>query len=166
MRCPFLEATAGVLPLRRRQEQALIPNWGAADQRSRGINHMRIEYLYRFPVKGLTAGAVERAAVYAAGAIAWDSGFALAQGDSGFDPANPVWLPKWNFMCQAKNARAALLFSVFDPGSKVLRVRAPDGSEVAANALTVEGRAQIGAFLRAFLGDDVRGEPTFEYVPG
>ena len=79
---------------------------------------MRIEYLYRYPVKGLTAEALEQAEVEAGGAIPWDRAFALAHGDSGFDPANPTWLPKWNFLCQMKHAKAALLFSVFDPGSE------------------------------------------------
>ncbi len=89
---------------------------------------MRIEYLYRYPVKGLTAEAMEQAEVKPGGAIPWDRAFALAHGDSGFDPANPTWLPKWNFLCQMKHARAALLFCVFDPGPKMLRIRAPDGS--------------------------------------
>jgi uncharacterized protein YcbX len=127
---------------------------------------MRIEYLYRYPVKGLTAEALEQAEVEAGGCIPWDRAFALAQGDAGFDPGQPAWRPKWNFLCLMKNARAALLFSVFDPGSRVLRIRAPDGSGVEANALTEAGRAEIGAFLTAYLGEEARGEPVFRYVPG
>jgi uncharacterized protein YcbX len=127
---------------------------------------MRIEYLYRYPVKGLTAEALEQAEVEAGGAIPWDRAFALAQGDSGFDPSNPTWLPKWNFLCQMKNAKAALLFSVFDPGSKILRIRAPDGSGIEANALTPAGRERIGAFLSAYLGEETRGQPTFHHVSG
>ena len=61
---------------------------------------MRIEYLYRYPVKGLTAEALETAEVEPGGCIPWDRAFALAQGDSGFDPAAPVWLQKMNFMCR------------------------------------------------------------------
>jgi len=41
---------------------------------------MRIEYLYRYPVKGLTAEALESAEVEAGGCIPWDRAFALAQG--------------------------------------------------------------------------------------
>jgi uncharacterized protein YcbX len=127
---------------------------------------MRIEYLYRYPVKGLTAEALEQAQVEAGGSIPWDRAFALAQGDSGFDPANPAWLPKWNFLCQMKHARAALLFSVFDPGSKMLRIRAPDGTGVEANALTSAGRARIAAFLTDYMGEEARGQPEFHYIPG
>ncbi len=127
---------------------------------------MRIEYLYRYPVKGLTAEALEHATVEAGGAIPWDRAFALAHGDSGFDPAVPEWLPKWHFLCQMKHARAALLFSVFDAGSKMLRIRAPDGSGVEANALTLEGRQRISAFLTDYLGEEARGEPAFHYSSG
>src|SRR5580704_2912738 len=61
---------------------------------------MRIEYLYRYPVKGLTAEALDAAEVEEGGCIPWDRAFALAQGDAGFDPAAPQWRQKANFMCQ------------------------------------------------------------------
>jgi uncharacterized protein YcbX len=127
---------------------------------------MRIEYLYRYPVKGLTAEALEQAEVETGGSIPWDRAFALAHGDSGLDPDNPVWLPKWNFLCQMKHAKAALLFSVFDPGSKIMRIKAPDGSVIEANALTPDGQAQIGAFLTQYLGEEARGQPDFRHIPG
>lgn len=127
---------------------------------------MRIEYLYRYPVKGLTAEALEQTEVEAGGAIPWDRAFALAHGDSGFDPANPDWLPKWNFLCQMKHARAALLFSVFDPCSKMLRIRAPDGTGIEENAMTAAGRERIGAFLADYMGEEARGQPAFHHIPG
>jgi uncharacterized protein YcbX len=126
---------------------------------------MRIEYLYRYPVKGLTAEALEQAEVVAGGAIPWDRAFALAQGDAGLDPVNPAWLAKWNFLCLMKNARAALLFSVFDPRSKMLRIRAPDGSGIEANAMTAAGQERIAHFLTDYLGEEARGQPTFHHIP-
>jgi uncharacterized protein YcbX len=127
---------------------------------------MRIEYLYRYPVKGLTAEALEAAEVQPAGCIPWDRAFALAQGDSGFDPEQPQWLQKSNFMCLMKNARIASLFSFFEPRSGMLAIRAPDGSAVVENALTEEGRDRIGGFLVEYLGDEARGTPRFHYIPG
>ena len=127
---------------------------------------MRIEYLYRYPVKGLTAEALETAEVEEGGCIPWDRAFALAQGDSGFDPAAPKWLQKQNFMCLMKNARIAALFSFFDPRTGMLAIRAPDGSAAVENALTEAGRERIGAFLAGYLGEEARGAPRFEYVPG
>ncbi|MEJ0018387.1 MAG: MOSC N-terminal beta barrel domain-containing protein [Acetobacteraceae bacterium] len=127
---------------------------------------MRIEYLYRYPVKGLTAEALEAADVEAGGCIPWDRAFALAQGDSGFDPATPRWLQKANFMCLMKNARAAALFSFFEPHTGMLAIRAPDGSSVVENVLTEAGRERVGAFLTGYLGEEVRGTPRFHHIPG
>jgi uncharacterized protein YcbX len=131
---------------------------------------MRVEYLYRYPVKGLTAEALESAEVEANGCIPWDRAFALAQGDSGFDPAAPVWIQKNNFMCHARNAKIAALASVFEPRDGTLTIRAVDGSFVSANALSAAGRAKITEFLTRYLGDEARSTPAaspeFHYVPG
>ena len=127
---------------------------------------MRIEYLYRYPVKGLTAEALDLAEVEQGGCIPWDRAFALAQGDSGFDPDQPAWLQKQNFMCLMKNARIAALFSFFDPRSGMLAIRAPDGSAAVENALTETGRDRIGAFLVSYLGEEARDTPRFHHVPG
>ena len=127
---------------------------------------MRIEYLYRYPVKGLTAEALEAAEVEEGGCIPWDRAFALAQGDAGFDPAAPQWLQKTNFMCQMKDARIAALFSFLEPRTGMLAIRAPDGSAVVENALTEAGRERIGAFLTAYLGEDARARRASTMSPG
>ncbi len=127
---------------------------------------MRIEYLYRYPVKGLSAEALDAAEVEEGGAIPWDRAFALAQGDAPFDPAHPAWLPKTHFMCQMRNARIAGLRALFDPRSGRLAITAPDGEGVTADALSVAGRAEIERFLVGFLGADARGAPRFHHIPG
>ena len=127
---------------------------------------MRIEFLYRYPVKGLTAEALEAAEVEEGGCIPWDRAFALAQGDSGFDPAEPQWRQKANFLCLMKNARIAALFSFFEPRTGMLAIRAPDSASVVENALAQAGRDRIAAFLTSYLGDEARGEPRFHHVPG
>ena len=120
---------------------------------------MRIEHLYRYPVKGLSAEALEAAEVVAGGALPWDRAFALAQGDAPFDPAAPVWLKKTNFMCLMANARIAALKSHFDPKSGSLTIRAPSGETIAENALQP-------AWLTHFLGDEARGTPVLHHIPG
>ena len=61
----------------------MTETWVAAGRGSRGDSQMRIEYRYRFPVKGLMAEAMESTEVEAGGAIPWDRAFALAQGYPG-----------------------------------------------------------------------------------
>lgn len=141
----------------------MVKQWGSLQG---GNPFVRIEYLYRYPVKGLTAEALEWTEVEPGKSIPWDRAFALAQGDAGFDPARPEWRQKSNFMCLKDNARIAALRSTFDPRSGELAIRAPDGTGVAANARYPEGRAEIAAFLTGFLGAEVRGVPEFHHVPG
>ena len=114
---------------------------------------MRIDYLYRYPVKGLTAEALEEVTVQAGQTLPWDRAFALAQGDAPFDPGNPRFLNKRNFLCVMVNERAVLLRSNFDERTGILSIIAPDGSAVSANALDPAGR-------------EARGEPRFFHVPG
>lgn len=127
---------------------------------------MRIDYLYRYPVKGLTAEALGEVEVETGQCLPWDRAFALAQGDARFDPEQPRHLPKRNFLCLMVNERAALLRSSFDPATGMLSIRSPDGYEIVANALEAAGREKLGAFLVAYMGSEVRGQPRFHHVPG
>ena len=126
---------------------------------------MRVEDLYRYPVKGLSAEALEFANLEPFEAIAWDRAFALAQGNSGFDPERPTFLPKSRFMCLMKNASVARIKSRFEPETGMLTLQA--GDEIAEeNALSPEGRVRIAAWLTAFMGAEARGTPVFHHVPG
>jgi uncharacterized protein YcbX len=127
---------------------------------------MRIDRLYRYPVKGLTAEALGETHLDPGGALPWDRAFALAQGDAPFDPAHPQWLQKTHFMCLMRNARAAALKASFEPRTGILAISAPGGDVITANALSEEGRARIGAWLTSFLGPEARGTPRFHHVPG
>jgi uncharacterized protein YcbX len=127
---------------------------------------MQIEHLYRYPVKGLTAEALDGAEVLPGGALPWDRAFALAQGDADFDPAAPKWLPKTNYMCLMRNARIAALRSAFDPATGVLTVTGPDGSAAVERVLDADGRLRMGAFLTSYLGEEARGTPAFHHIPG
>jgi len=127
---------------------------------------MRIEHLYRYPVKGLSAEALEMIEATVGQALPWDRAFALAQGDAPFDPEAPIWLKKTNFMCLMANARIAALKSHFDPATGILSIRAPDGAEIANTAMTPAGRERLGAWLSAFLGEEARGTPRLHHVPG
>ena len=68
---------------------------------------MHIESLYRYPGKGLPPEPLDDAHLTPGRCLPWDRAFALSQGDSTFNPENPVWAKKTNFMCLARNARIA-----------------------------------------------------------
>ncbi len=127
---------------------------------------MRVEHLYRYPVKGLTAEALEEVTLSPAQCLPHDRRFALAQGDAPLDPAAPTWLPKFHFGCLMKNARLALLHTAFDPRTGQLAIRPPEGPPLLGDTRTEAGRAEIAAFLTGFLGAEARGTPRFIEAPG
>jgi uncharacterized protein len=143
-----------------------IATWYAPPYGFKGNSVVRIEYLYRFPIKGLMPEALERTEVETGKCIPWDRAFALAQGDNDFDPANPEYRRPRLFMCGKLNARIALLRASFDDRSGEIALLAPDGTGVSANGRYPEGRAEIGAFLTAYLGEEARGTPQFHPAPG
>ena len=121
---------------------------------------MRIETIYRYPVKGLTAEALEEVALTPGETLPHDRRFALAQGDSTFDPAAPAWMPKRNFACLMANARLALLHSAYDArsGELVIRplgappfVEAPGHSfsDVAKKVVSIIGLSSLQALEQA-----------------
>ncbi len=130
---------------------------------------MRIESLYRYPVKGLTPELLDEARLTPGRSIPWDRAFALAQGDGVFDPARPAWVPKSNFMCLLRNARIALLDTRFDEATGLLRLTPPAGDGLSADPMTAGGQAALTAYLVDFLGDEARygaAAPRFAYVEG
>jgi uncharacterized protein YcbX len=127
---------------------------------------MRVEHIYRYPVKGLTAEALEEVVLTPGQCLPHDRRFALAQGDAPFDPAAPTWLQKRHFGCLMANARLALLHSAFDPRTGQLSIRPPSGPPLIADTRTEQGRALIAAYLTEFLGEEARGTPRFVEAPG
>jgi uncharacterized protein YcbX len=127
---------------------------------------MRVERLYRYPVKGLTAEALEEVLLEAGECIAHDRRFALAQGDAPFDEAAPGFLPKRNFACLMVNERLALVASAYDPHDHTLALRIPGQPPFTASTRTAEGKLAIATALTAYLGGEARGTPRFVEAPG
>lgn len=127
---------------------------------------MRIERIYRYPVKGLTAEALAEVTLSPGECLPEDRRFALAQGDSPFDPERPEWLQKRHFACLMANARIALLHAAFDPRTGHLTLHAPGAAPFVGDTQLPAGRAAIARHLTAFLGEEARGEPRFVEAPG
>jgi uncharacterized protein YcbX len=131
---------------------------------------MQIESLYRYPVKSLTPEKLAAANLSPGRCIPWDRAFALDQGDSAFNPAQPGWVPKTNFMCLVRIAKIARLATRFDDSTQLLTIAGPDGARIEAAPLTPEGQAALTRFLTNFLGEDARfgpdgRAPAFRHVP-
>ena len=126
---------------------------------------MRIETLYRYPVKGLSPERVKRADLPAGGYFPGDRLFAIENGPSGFDPAEPVHQPKIKYLMLMRNESLARLRSRYDDASGDLVIqqggeevlRAPTGSD--------DGKAAIGRFFSGFMPEELRGEPKLLTAP-
>jgi uncharacterized protein YcbX len=127
---------------------------------------VRVEHIYRYPVKGLTAEALAETRLDPGETVPGDRKFALAHGDAPFDEAAPAWLQKRHFACLMVNERIAALHTSWDERKGVLLIRAPGTPPFAGDTTTAEGRAAIAARLAAFLGEEARGSLRFVTADG
>src|SRR5690242_1266294 len=97
----------------------------------------RIDALYRYPVKGLSAESLAAVTLAAGGTFPGDRAFAIENGPSGFDPATPKHLKKMHFLMLMRNESLAALATRYDDASGVLTIR-KDGALVADGDLGTE----------------------------
>jgi uncharacterized protein len=119
----------------------------------------QIANLYRYPVKGLSAEPLPRVALTPGQTLPADRRYAIENGPTGFDPADPKWLPKTHYLMLMRNERLAALHTCFDDASHVLTIR-HDGAVVAqGNLETVEGRSAVERFFATDFAGELKGPP-------
>src|SRR3954447_17556856 len=114
----------------------------------------RIQAIYRYPVKGLSAQALPRVQLSPGLTLPADRLYAIENGPSGFDPATPAYFPKQRFLMLMRDERLAALRTEFDDRSPPLTIPA-DGRQAARGDLgSAEGRADIERFFTGYCADD------------
>jgi uncharacterized protein YcbX len=126
----------------------------------------RIQAIYRYPVKGLSAERLERTTLEVGATLPADRLYAIENGPCGFDPAAPAYFPKQRFLMLMRNERLARLDTRFDPATHVLTLRDGQGAETRGDLRTAEGCAAIERFFAAFCADELRGPPRVLHAPG
>jgi len=122
--------------------------------------------IYRYPVKGLSAERLERVTLARRDCLPQDRRFAIALGSTVFDPLEPQWLPKTQFIMLMRDEKLAQLQTSFDPDSEVLTI-AQDGAVLLRERITrPEGGQRIAAFYADFLGDPRKGMLRVVAAPG
>ena len=101
----------------------------------------KIQAIYRYPVKGLSPEPLSRTSLSAGQTVPCDRLYAIENGPSGFDPANPAYLPKQRFLMLMRNARLAELRTAFDEASHTLTIRSENREAARGDLRTAEGRA-------------------------
>lgn len=126
---------------------------------------MRIETLYRYPVKGLSPERLQRADLPAEGYFPGDRLFAIENGPSGFDAAAPVHQPKIKYLMLMRNESLARLRSRYDDTSGDLVIHAGGQEVLRAATSSDDGRAAITRFFEGFMPDELRGAPKLLTAP-
>jgi uncharacterized protein YcbX len=125
-----------------------------------------VHTIYRYPVKGLSPEPLARTTLAVGATIPFDRAYAIENGPSGFDPAQPLHLPKQRFLMLMRNERLARLRTSFDTAAHTLTIVA-EGREAARGDLhAAEGRAAVERFLADFCADDLRGPPKILSAAG
>lgn len=125
-----------------------------------------VRAIFRYPVKGLSAEALERVALEPGGTLPYDRAWAIENGPGRFDPEQPKHLPKIHFLMLMRNERLAALEARFDDASQTLTILRA-GKQVARGDLTTKlGRAIVEQFLAAYMKEDLRGAPRIVSAPG
>ena len=127
---------------------------------------MRVERISRYPVKGLSPEYMEEVDLSPGEGLPHDRRFAFAHGDSPFDPAEPVWLPKRNFACLMAHARIAGIHAGYDPRGNTLLLRAQGAETLLADLSDPAGREAAATWMTAFMGEEARGALSLAEVPG
>ena len=126
---------------------------------------MRIASLYRYPVKGLSPERLATAELAAGHYFPGDRLFAIENGPSGFDPAEPVHQPKIKYLMLMRNEALARLNTRYDDDSGALVIGLKGKEVLRADTATPEGRGQITAFFEDFMPSELRGKPQLLSAP-
>ena len=125
---------------------------------------MRVASLYRYPVKGLSPEPLESVRLQRGMYFPADRLFAIENGPSGFDPAEPRHQPKIKFLMLMRNEALARLRTRYDDAARTLTVEG-EGASITADLSTAEGRLALEAFIRRALPGEMRGPPKVLSAP-
>ena len=127
----------------------------------------KIHSIYRYPIKGLSPESLPRAALKPGETIRGDRLYAIENGPSGFDPQQPAYLSKTNFLMLMKNEHLATLRTSFDQETHTLTITPPErGPIICADLRTAEGRAEIERFFARYCAGELRGPPKVLHADG
>jgi hypothetical protein len=125
-----------------------------------------IARIYRYPIKGLSAEPLETIELVAGEGLPLDRKFALARPDTPFDPAQPAWLPKKNFLMLMTDERLATLRVAYQDAEGRLTIEQGAERTLDADLRTAAGHAAVESFFEAFMGDELQGRPRLVSAPG
>jgi uncharacterized protein YcbX len=123
------------------------------------IQPAQIASIYRYPVKGLSPEPLPSVTLSVGQTLPADRRYAIENGPSGFDPADPKFFPKAYFLMLMRDEWLAGLHTDFDDAGNVLTI-SQNGSIAAQGDLeTAEGRIAIERFFANNYAAAIKGPP-------
>ncbi len=127
---------------------------------------LKIASIYRYPVKGLSPQPLDRVVLEPGKTIPFDRAYAIENGPGRFNPDDPKYLPKINFLMLMRHERLAALKTEFDAETETLTIFR-DGKQVARGQLSTKlGRQMIEQFMGSYMKSELKGAPRVVASPG
>lgn len=127
---------------------------------------MQLTDIFRYPVKGLAPEGLHFADLEAGHPLVGDRKFALAHKTSKYDPADPVWVKRNNFVVVALTPKLATIATKYDDTNGIITVTDHDGADHAFNLSNPNDVSRLGALIESY-GDAAQPAPfQLAHVPG
>src|SRR5467141_3679496 len=119
----------------------------------------QIADIYRYPVKGLSPEPLPSVTLSGGQTLPADRRYAIENGPSGFDPADPKWMVKVYFLMLQRDEWLAGLQTHFEDASSVLTISQNGSIAAQGNLETAEGRGAIERFFATGFAGAIKGPP-------
>ncbi len=116
-----------------------------------------VQSIWRHPIKGFTPERLDRVALTAGSYFPFDRLYAVEDGPSGFDPADPKHIPKQRFTVLAKIPAVAKVRTRFIDETGLFEAAFDGMAPLRADLGQAEGRAAFEAWLSEALGEETNG---------
>jgi uncharacterized protein len=125
-----------------------------------------IRAIYRYPVKGLSAERLGRTRLSPGEGVPQDRRFALVRPGIRFDPAEPEWLPKTNFLMLMRDEKLAELRTHINTTTDEFTIEHLGRTVLQVCLATADGRWKVEGFFEQFLGSALNGTPRLIEAAG
>jgi uncharacterized protein YcbX len=123
------------------------------------IQPAQIVSIFRYPVKGLSPEPLPSVTLSVGQTLPADRRYAIENGPSGFDPADPKWMVKAYFLMLQRDEWLAALHTHFDDASNVLTISQNGAIAAQGDLETAEGRTAIERFFASNYTRTIKGPP-------
>jgi hypothetical protein len=127
---------------------------------------VQLTNIFRYPIKGMAPENLPFADLKTGQPLAGDRKFALAHKASDFDPSDPTWVKRNNFVVVALTPKLATIASRYDETSGVISVTDHDGTDHHFNVSDPEDMTRFGSLIESYGGAMQPAPYMLAHIPG